>query len=164
MRRTYKYRLYTNRYNDELVGQIHAAASIWNHSVALTRRYYQRYGSAIGSYRLMKHIARLRRRNVYWQRLGSQAVQDVIQRLYKAYNRFFKDPKRVGRPGFKKRLGYSSFTLKQAGWAYLGQGRIRIGSRVHRFVESRPVSGHIKTVTIKRDRAARLWLALFQCC
>ncbi len=158
MRRTYKYRLYTNRYNAELVGQIHVAASIWNHSVALTRRYYQRYGRSIGSYRLMKHIARLRRRNAYWQRLGSQAVQDVIQRLYKAYDRFFKDPKRVGRPGFKKRVGYTSFTLKQAGWAYLGEGRIRIGSRVHRFVESRPVSGQIKTVTIKRDRAGRLWL------
>ena len=27
MRRTYNYRLYTNRYNAELVGQIHAAAS-----------------------------------------------------------------------------------------------------------------------------------------
>ena len=46
MRRTYKYRLYTNRYNAELVGQIHVAASIWNHSVALTRRYYQRYGKS----------------------------------------------------------------------------------------------------------------------
>ena len=115
MRRTYKYRLYTNRYNDELVEQIHAAASIWNHAVALTRRYYQRYGSSIGSYRLMKHIARLRRRNAYWQRLGSQAVQDVIERLYKAYDRFFKDPKRVGRPGFKKRGGYTSSRSSKRG-------------------------------------------------
>ncbi len=59
---------------------------------------------------------------------------------------------------FKKRRGYTSFTLKQAGWAYLGSGRVRIGRRPYRFVESRPVSGQVKTVTIKRDRAGRLWI------
>jgi len=158
MRRTLKYRLYTSEKDKHLVEQIHVAASIWNHSVALTRRYYRLYGKSISTNRLQKHIAKLRRRNPYWQRLGSQAVQDVCQRLDKAYGRFFKDPSRVGRPGFKKRRGYTSFTLKQAGWAYLGSGRMRIGKRQYRFVESRPISGQIKTVTIKRDRAGRLWI------
>jgi len=158
MRRTFKYRLYTNRHNALLVEQIHVAASVWNHSVALTRRYYRRYGKTLGTNRLQKHIAKLRRQSPYWQRLGSQAVQDVCQRLDKAYQRFFKDPSRIGRPGFKKRVRYTSFTLKQVGWGYLGEGRVRIGRRVHRFVESRPIQGQIKTVTIKRDRAARLWI------
>ncbi len=158
MRRTLKYRLYTSEKDKHLVEQIHVAASIWNHSVALTRRYYRLYGKSLSTNRLQKHIAKLRRRNPYWQRLGSQAVQDVCQRLDKAYQRFFKDPSRVGRPGFKKRRGYTSFTLKQAGWAYLGSGRMRIGKRPYRFIESRPISGQIKTVTIKRDRAGRLWI------
>ena len=140
MRRTLKYRLYTSEKDKHLVEQIHVAASIWNHSVALTRRYYRLYGKSISTNRLQKHIAKLRRRNPYWQRLGSQAVQDVCQRLDKAYGRFFKDPSRVGRPGFKKRRGYTSFTLKQAGWAYLGSGRMRISGRPYRFVESRPIS------------------------
>ena len=158
MRRTLKYRLYTSKKDKHLIEQIEVAASIWNHSVALTRRYFRRYGKSISTNRLQKHIAKLRRRNPYWRRLGSQAVQDVCQRLDKAYQRFFSDPQRVGRPGFKKRRCYTSFTLKVAGWANLGAGRVRLGKREYRFVESRPITGQIKTVTIKRDRAGRLWI------
>ena len=90
MRRTLKYRLYTSEKDKHLIKQIEVAASIWNHSVALTRRYYRLYGKSIGTNRLQKHIVKLRRRNPYWQRLGSQAVQDVLQRLDKAYQRCFK--------------------------------------------------------------------------
>ncbi len=90
MRRTLKYRLYTSEKDKHMIKQIEVAASIWNHSVALTRRYYRLYGKSIGTNRLQKHIAKLRRRNPYWQRLGSQAVQDVLQRLDKAYQRCFK--------------------------------------------------------------------------
>jgi len=157
MRTTFKYRLYRSKRDKHLIEQIEVAASIWNHSVALTRRYYRIYGKYPGANRLMKHIARLRRRNPYWQKLGSQAVQDVIQRLDRAYWRFFSDPK-AGRPRFKKRERYSSFTLKQAGWKYPGGNRIRIGKHNYKFVLSRPIQGEIKTVTIKRDRVGRLWI------
>jgi len=157
MRRTFKYRLYRSRRDKHLIEQIEVAASIWNHSVALTRRYYRIYGKYPGANRLMKHIPRLRRRNPYWQKLGSQAVQDVIQRLDRAYRRFFSDPK-AGRPRFKRQDRYTSFTLKQAGWNYLGGNRIRIGKHTYKFVLSRPIQGEIKTVTIKRDRAGRLWI------
>lgn len=115
------------------------------------------YGKHLGANRLMKHTAKLRRHNPYWQRLGSQAVQDVIQRLDKSYQRFFSDPK-AGRPGFKSRHRYSSFTLKQAGWKYEDGNRIRIGKHYYKFALSREVAGIIKTVTIKRDRVGRLWL------
>ena len=77
MRRTLKYRLYTSKKDAHLIEQIEVAASIWNHSVALTRRYFRRYGKSIGTNRLQKHIAKLRRKSPYWQRLGSQAVQVV---------------------------------------------------------------------------------------
>ena len=33
----------------------------------------------------MKHIAKLRKRIKYWQQVGSQAVQDICQRIDKAY-------------------------------------------------------------------------------
>ncbi len=59
---------------------------------------------------------------------------------------------------------YSSFTLKQAGWKYLGGNRIRIGKTTYKFCLSRPIptgiggKGDIKTVTIKRDRVGDLWV------
>ena len=33
----------------------------------------------------MKHIARLRNKNSYWQLVGSQAVQNICDRIDKAY-------------------------------------------------------------------------------
>ena len=58
---------------------------------------------------------------------------------------------------------YRSFTLKQAGWKLLDSvdkryGRIQIGKREYKFVQHRQINGVIKTVTVKRDSAGRLWL------
>ncbi len=167
MRRTLKYRLYRSKRDKQLVKRIHAGASIWNHCLALQNRYYRRYGKHLGANRLMKHIAKLRKRKVFWQQLGSQAVQDVIQRLDKSWARFFdyvkalksgKKHRKTGRPRFKKSRFYTSFTLKQNGWKYEGGNKIKIGKHYYKFALSRPVTGTIKTVTIKRDRVGDLWV------
>jgi putative transposase len=61
-------------------------------------------------------------------------------------------------PRFKKVKRYSSFTLKQCGWQYLSDNRLRIGQHVYKFGLSRAISGQIKTVTIKRDTRGHLWV------
>lgn len=164
VRKTFKYRLYQNRRNRTLVNQIDIAGIIWNHVTALQRRYYRLTGGYVNKYRMMKHIARLRRLQqfAYWQKLDAQAVQDIVERHDRAYQRFFtymqgRGP-RHGRPSFKKVKKYSSFTLKQTSWKYLGGNRIRIRKHVYKFGLSRPVEGSIKTVTVKRDNLGRLWI------
>lgn len=158
MRRTLRYRLYRSKRDKHLVRQIELASEVWNHFVALTRRYYALYGKYPGYFRLKRHLAKLKKRDkAHWYGLGSQAAQNVVERLDKSYQRFFSDPK-AGRPGFKKRRKYPSFTLTQAGWKYLGGNRLRIGGHNYKFVLSRPLEGTIKTVTIKRDRCGDLWV------
>ena len=91
--------------------------------------------------------------------MGSQAVQEIVQRIEKAYQLFFKFHKRgVRPPSFKKRRKYKSFTLKQAGYKLLGDNRIRIGKKTYRFWKSREIKGKIKTVTIKRNPLGELFL------
>ena len=53
---------------------------------------------------------------------------------------------------------YKSFTLKQAGWKLLGGNHIRLNGRNYKFTLSRPINGTIKTVTVKRDQAGRLFV------
>ena len=166
MRRTLKYRLYRTKHDRVLVERIEYASEIWNHYVALTRRYYRLYGTYPGYYKLKRHLRKLKkqRRFQHWNLVGSQAAQMVIQRLDLSYQAFFdykasKRP-RVGLPSFKKRSKYTSFTLTQAGWKYEGGNRFRIGKRTFKFVLSREVTGAIKTVTVKRDRCGDLWLCL----
>ena len=158
MRKTLKYRLYRSKRDKHLTEKVELASEIWNHFVALTRRYYEVYGKYPGYYALKRHLTKRKQRDKdRWYGLNSQAGQDVIQRLDQAYQRFFEIAS-AGRPGFKKRTRYTSFTLTQTGWKLLGGNRIRIGKHNYKFVKSRPIKGEIKTVTVKRDRCGDLWI------
>lgn len=159
VRRSYKYRLYRNDDNKHLVQAVDIAGIVWNHSLALSQRYYRRYGKSLSFNRLQKHIGRLRMKTAkfsYWKKLGSQAVQDVVQRLEKAFKRFFT--KQGGFPRFKKVKKYRSFTLKQSGWKLLEGNKVQVLGRTYKYVLSRPLDGEVKTVTIKRDSLGRLWI------
>jgi putative transposase len=111
--------------------------------------------------RLQKHIAKLRKRNAFWQLVGSQAVQDICQRIDKAYQLFFRHHKKgVRPPGFKKVKKYNSFTLKQAGYKFIGGNRVKIGNRVYQYWNSREIEGTVKTLTIKRTALGELFMVI----
>jgi len=119
------------------------------------------WGKHLTCARLQKHIAKIRKRNPFWQLVGSQAVQDICQRIDKAYQLFFKHHKTgVRPPGFKKIKKYKSFTLKQAGYKFLGGNRIKIGSRVYQYWNSREIEGTVKTLTIKRTPLGELYMVV----
>ena len=106
-------------------------------------------------------IAKLRKRNPFWKLVGSQAVQDICQRIEKAYQLFFKHHKKgVRPPNFKKVRKYKSFTLKQAGYKFLGGNRIKIGSKVYQYWNSRDIEGNVKTLTIKRTPLGELFMVV----
>ena len=157
MVKTYRYKLYNSKRNRHLDEAINTAASIWNYCIAVHRRYYKLYGKHLSANRLKKHIAKLKRRRFpQWNKLGSQAVQDVVERVDRSYKAFFQHhkQKRRGRkspPGFKKRRRYSSFTLKQAGYRFHDESNIvTIMGKDYKYWKSRPLEGKIKTVTVKR--------------
>lgn len=159
--KTYKFKLYRHKKNKYLHYTINASASIYNHCIALHKRYYRMFGKHLNQYHLMKQIAKLRKRIKYWQQVGSQAVQDIVQRLEKAYKLFFKQHQKGTRPpGFKKRRKYKSFTLKQAGYKFIEGNKIRISNRVFKFSLSREIVGKVKTLTIKRNCLGELFLLI----
>ena len=157
--KTYKFKLYQAKNTLILHSCINASGSIYNHCIALHKRYYRMFGKHLNMYRLMKHIAKLRKRIKYWQQAGSQAVQDICQRIEKAYQLFFKNNQRGTRPpNFKKTRKYKSFTLKQAGYKLLGGNRIKIGTQIYKISLSREIKGKIKTLTVKRNSLGELFV------
>ncbi|MEH1902210.1 MAG: transposase [Nostoc sp.] len=139
-----------------------ASGVIYNHCIALHKRYYRMWGKHLNCAKLQSHIAKLRKRNPLWQSVGFQAVQDICQRIEKAYQLFFKHYKKgVRSPGFKKVRKYKSFTLKQAGYKFLGGNRVHIGNRVYQFCKSREIEGTVKTLTIKRTPLGELFMVVF---
>lgn len=95
------------------------------------------------------------KRYSHWKELGSQAAQDVVQRIDKSYQLFFsnlkaKSKRKVRPPSFQKYSTYRSYTLKQAGYSLSGN-TIKIDGQKYRFFQSREIEGVIKTLTVKRD-------------
>lgn len=159
--KTLKFKLYNHKLHRFLKRSINAAGVIYNHCIALHRRYYRMFKKHLNCAKLQAHIAKRRKRNPFWQSVGSQAVQDICQRIEKAYQLFFKHHKKgVRPPGFKKVRKYKSFTLKQAGYKFLGGNRIKIGNKVYQYWNSREVEGTIKTLTIKRTPLGELFMVV----
>src|SRR5215510_7932550 len=104
--RTYKFKLYRSKKNKYLHQQIDIAGLIYNHCIALHRRYYRLTGKSLSQYDLMRHLAKLKKlpRYAHWGLVGSQAIQDIVQRIDKAYKLFFGNLKRkvkTAAPGFR---------------------------------------------------------------
>ena len=163
--KTYKFKMYSSHGNGELHKTIDGHADVWNHCVALQRRYYAIYGKYISKFRLINHISKLKRlaKFAHWNQLPSQAIQDVVARIDKGYKAMFEaraKGKAWGRPRFKPRRKYKSFTLLQAGWELLNSNKIRIGKCVYQYFKSRDIRGNPKRCTIKRDTVGDIYICV----
>ena len=163
--KTYKFKLYSNHGNRDLHKTIDGHAHVWNHCVAVQRRYYAIYGKYISKFRLINHISKLKQlpRFAHWNQLPSQAIQDVVVRIDKGYKAMFEarsKGKKWGRPRFKPRRKYKSFTLTQAGWKLLTGNQIRIGKQVYQYFKSRDILGNPKRCTIKRDAIGDVYICV----
>lgn len=163
--RTYCFKLYRSKKNKKLHRSIDIAGQIYNYLIALHKRYYRLYGKHLNVNKLMKHITKLKKqkRFTYWNLLGSQAIQDVAQRIERSYKLFFENRKRgikSAPPSFKKVKKYKSFTLKQAGYWLLDGNRLVIMGNVYKYFKSRDIEGRIKTLTVKRDSLGDIYIYL----
>ena len=162
--KTFCFKLYHSQHNSKLCRQINAAGLIYNHCIALHKRYYCMYKKYLDKNQLQKHLVKLKKhkRFAYIREIGSQAVQDITDRIDRGYNLFWHNREhklKASPPNFKRVRNYKSFTLKQAGWKLdERQGRIRLGKKWYHYFKSRNVEGRIKTVTIKRDSLGDIYV------
>lgn len=162
--RTYRFKLYNSKRNRKLHKQINAACLVYNHCIALHKRYYKLLVKSLNMYQLQKHLTKLKKisKFAYLKEIGSQAVQDITQRIDRAYKLFFRNLKhkiRTAPPSFKKVRKYKSFTLKQAGWKLNeADNSIVIGKQRYRYVKSREINGKVKILTVKRDALGDIYL------
>ena len=153
---TYKYKLYKSKKLRKLEYLLGIACSIYNHCIALQKRYYRLYKKNITKFVLIKHLTRLKKQNRFnfWKELNSQTIQDIAERVSRSYKSFFSNHKRNKRanpPKFCNKKKYHSITYKQTGYKFKDnvltlQQKYRV-----KFSKSREINGMIKTVTIKKN-------------
>ncbi len=101
MRKTYKYKIRTQKNTIKLGNLLDDMHSIHVHIMKLQRRYYRLFGKNISASKMNKHITKLKQRTKpHWKQLPSQVVQDIVLRMGKAYDAFFRNmkEKQVKRP------------------------------------------------------------------
>ena len=171
--KTYKYK-FGHQSNTIRIGnslddmwQVHEYFHKWQH---------QRYkdGLPYANYNAMSaYLTYLKRTtHPHWNALPSQAIQEELRRIDRAYQRFFN--KLGGRPKIKKRHKFKSITFPgRAGWS-LKNNRIMLTFRqwnpktrkwqfdrvAYTFHKHRQWHGTISRVTIKRDSCGDYWLYL----
>ena len=151
--KTYKYKLYNRDALTYLDNILVVAGRIYNHCIALHRRYYGIYHKMLNKYQLQKHLTKLKKQYPVWNDVPSQAIQDITDRIDRAYRLFFsnlKAGKKTNPPHFQKTAKYHSFTTKQAGYKFHDSNRVKIGKKDFPYWNSRDFDGKIKTLTVKR--------------
>lgn len=162
MRATYKYKVYTQNRNHTVRfnKQLSTACWVYNHCIALHKRYYSLYHKTLSANKLKVHLTKLKRQKKYqqWNNLSSQSIQQIAEKIDDGYKKFFK--KQAKRPPtFRSWRKYKSITFKNSGWSLNGNEFVinSIGLKL-RFHKSRELDGIIKTVTVKKDAVGDLWL------
>lgn len=144
----YKYKLYRTPKTKHLDKMLEDASFVWNHAIALQKRYYLLFKKYIPRNTIVKHFAK----RFKFQRLYSQSVQEILERLDTAYMRFFKRMTKRP-PKFKRASEFMSVVYKQGGYTLCGNCIVinKIKKRF-KFSLSRNYEGYkIKRLVLKRN-------------
>jgi len=161
--KTYCFKLYSSKKNRNLKNKINIAGIIYNHCIALYRRYYRLFHKSLNKFALQKHLTKLKRQEKfsYWNQIPSHAIQDITERVSRAYKLFFENLKRsvkTAPPRFQKVKKYKSFSYNMVGKNIIIANEIKIAGDYYKFFKSREVKGNIKLLTIKRDSLGDLYV------
>ena len=151
---TYTYKLYRTKRTAKLDAMLREACFVWNHALALQKRYYSLYGKYVSCSKMKAHFAKRITRRL----LHSQSAQEILERLDLSYQRFFK---RLSRrpPKFRKARDFSSIVYKQGGFKLNGNIIVVNSVRQHfQFSFSRSYEGKIRQIRIKRSRLGEYYL------
>ena len=157
MRKAYRFRIYpTRKQLQALNGQLEAASQLYNAALEQRRTAWKRSRTSLGYLDQASELKELRASGIRTP-ANYSACQDVLRRLDKAFQAFFRRLKTGHKPGFpcfRSRDRYDSLTfpsygdgcrIRQNGKLYLqGVGEIRV--KWHR-----QIAGKIKTVTMRRS-------------
>jgi len=165
--RAYRYRIYpTEKQVSTLTNQMILAKAVYNTLLDEAKQHYKATGKSFTRNMMNMRLTKLKKEHPEFNSLHSQAIQNISDRVWKAYRNFFRRVKekqkgkriKVGFPRVKKfvvSLTYpqSGFKLSGAHLSLSKTGRLPI-------VLHRPIESKVKTLTIKCSKSME-WYATF---
>src|SRR3990167_7542795 len=164
MFKTFRYRLYpTSAQERKLLSALDLCRNLYNGALEERRSFYKKFNKSPTCFDQIKALSEVKELCPEYKDIHSQISQDVLRRLEKSYQNFFRRVKTGEKPGFPRFLSrdrYKSFTFPQSGF------RID-GSRLHlskigpvKISLHREILGKIKTCTIIKTSTNK-WFCCF---
>jgi putative transposase len=166
---SFKYRIYpSNKQQRKINSQLELTKKLYNHLLEKAKETYKTEGKMLTKFDMNNNLVMLKKEHPEYLQLYSQVLQNICDRVAKAYSNFFKRAKRkkagerikVGFPRFKKQT--KSLTYPQSGFEIEGKKLFlsKIGNIS--IILHRPMYGMIKTLAIKKHLSGK-WFAIFSC-
>ena len=166
-RKTYKYKLKpTPEQERQLEEVLWRCRTLYNTALEQRITAFRRCGITLTAYQQMAELPDLKAAFPEYATVHSLVLQDVLARLDKTYQAFFRRVRAGQKPGFPRFQGrnrYNSFTYKQFGNGATLDNGFLVLSKIRRIAVrwSRPLEGTPKTVTISRE--ADGWYVCISC-
>lgn len=163
MRKTLKYRLFPTKKEKHLLQQqLDQCRWLYNHFLEERKNSWEKEKKGITYFQQCNSLPKLKEQYPFLNEVYSQVLQNVADRIDKAFQNFFRRVKQKQEPGHPRFKGfdrYDSLTYKQAGFGWkIDNDHLelsKIGSikiKLHR-----PIVGTLKTCTIRKK--ADKWYA-----
>lgn len=168
--KTYKYRIYpTKKQIVKLTETLEACRELYNCALLQRKIAYRQFKVSLRQLDQQAELLVIKESFPEYRKIHSQVLQEVILRVDKSFQNFFRRVRTGEKPGYPRYKGqgwYDSFTYPQSGFSLSGNskgnqqlklskiGQIKI--RLHRAIQ-----GKIKTCTIKRE--LNCWYVCFSC-
>jgi len=168
--KTYKYRLYpTKSQAEKLASTLECCRVLYNCALDQRKIAYRQFGVSVRRLEQQAELLDIKECFPEYKGIYSQILQEVILRVDKAFQNFFRRLKNNEKPGYPRYKGkgwYSSFTYPQSGFRLSdnskGNQRLKLSKIGNIKVKlHRAVKGQIKTCTIKRE--VDKWYVCFAC-
>ena len=143
-----------------------------NHFLAISMRYYRRYGKGLSYRKMSAHLTKLKKLEKYqhWNIPYAWTLQNMLKRLSQS----FREMKTLGRghPQFKSCKKHRGMTFdgtqaplekvlnKQKHERNYPTYKIRLNGRWYRFALHRPIAGEITQVHVTRDALGDMYITL----
>jgi putative transposase len=167
VRKTHKYKLNPTPEQERELARVLDLCR-WLYNTALEQRIiaYRRAGVSLSRYQQEAELKDLRAEIPEYATIHSHVLQDVLARLEKTYQAFFRRVRageKAGFPRYQTRTRYHSFTYKEYGNGAMLDNGFLVLSKIGRIAVrwSRPVEGTPKTATISKE--ADGWYVCFSC-
>ena len=166
VRKSFQFRLRpTKKQRKTLQAQLDECRWLYNELLEQRKLSYEELDIVLSKYQQLMFLPLLKEERPSLAGVHSQVLQNIVDRLDKAFKNFFRRCKSGEKPGFPRFRGihrYNSFCYPQSGFTLAGNqlklskmGAVRI--KMHR-----PIEGVIKTCTLRKN-ATGDWDVSFSC-